>query len=173
MGDPRASLAFVRRFQSKVFGLALAVVGEVALAEDVSQQTFERAWRHAQMFDPRRGTVSGWISTIAHNLAVDVVRLRRPTPVDPEDLLGELAILREGPEPRAMQSERSHHVREALADLPSGQARALVMASFYGMTAAEIGEAERIPIGTAKTRIRTAMIRLRESLDIDLRVDET
>ncbi|HXW39114.1 MAG TPA: sigma factor, partial [Acidimicrobiales bacterium] len=77
-GDAELTVAFVRRFQSKVFGVALAVVGEAATAEDVAQQAFERAWRHGRAFDQRRGSVSTWLSAITRNLAIDTMRLRRP-----------------------------------------------------------------------------------------------
>ena len=85
-GDADLSLAFVRRFQRMVFGVAVTVLGDPTTAEDVAQQTFERAWRHAQVFDTRRGSVRAWLSTIAHNLAVDVLRARTSAPVDPQDL---------------------------------------------------------------------------------------
>ena len=85
-GDPEIAVAFVRRFQRTVYGVAIAVVGDPQLAEDIAQQTFERAWRHAQMYDSRRGSVKTWLTTIAHDLAIDTVRARRSTPVAPEDL---------------------------------------------------------------------------------------
>src|SRR2546428_8593873 len=80
-GDAEVALAFVRRFQRLVFGVALAVLGDIRMAEDVAQQTFERVWRHAQVYDSRRGSVRTWLTTIAHNLAVDAARVRRPLPV--------------------------------------------------------------------------------------------
>src|SRR5580698_10585086 len=85
-GDADLALAFVRRFQRIVFGVAMTVIGDPAAAEDVAQQTFEQAWRHAQVYDSRRGSVRAWLTTIAHNLAVDVLRSRTSTPVDPDDL---------------------------------------------------------------------------------------
>ncbi|WP_220188245.1 RNA polymerase sigma factor [Pseudonocardia pini] len=85
-GDADLSAAFVRRFQHRVFGVALTVLGDVRQAEDVAQQAFERAWRHASVYDPRRGSVGAWLVTITHNLAVDAVRARRTEPVDPVDM---------------------------------------------------------------------------------------
>src|SRR5690349_11384240 len=101
-GDSEVAVAFVRRFQRVVFGVALAVLGDLRMAEDVAQQTFERAWRHAQVYDSRRGSVRTWLTAIAHNLAVDAARVRRPTPVDPSDLVELLGVVTEGPEQRAM-----------------------------------------------------------------------
>jgi RNA polymerase sigma-70 factor (ECF subfamily) len=163
--DHEVTLAFVRRFQSKVYGVAMAVLGDSGQAEDVVQQTFERVWRHAEMYDPLRGTVRTWVTRIAHNLAVDAARARRATPVDPADLTASLAMVYETtPEQYAVAHEGSRALRSALRELPPAQARAVVMAGIYGMTAREVAEFEAIPLGTAKTRIRTAMERLRTTL---------
>jgi len=160
-GDAELSLAFVRRFQRVVFGVAVTVLGDPTTAEDVAQQTFERAWRHAQVYDTRRGSVRAWLSTIAHNLAVDVLRARTSAPVDPQDLPALLTAMTDTPERFAVAHDSAAGLRRALADLPGGQARAVAMAGIYGMTARQIAEAEGIPLGTAKTRIRDGMEKLR------------
>lgn len=85
-GEARATVAFVRRFQARVYGLAVSVVGDPGLAEEVAQDAFVRAWRHAARYDPRRGRVASWLLTITRNLAVDALRLRRDQPVDPARL---------------------------------------------------------------------------------------
>src|ERR1700674_3833079 len=82
-GDPDASVAFVRRHQRRVFGLALSIVSDASLAEDVAQEAFTRAWRHATTYDTRRGSVPAWLLTITRNLAIDAIRLRRARPIDP------------------------------------------------------------------------------------------
>ncbi|MFJ9026317.1 RNA polymerase sigma factor [Streptomyces sp. NPDC102259] len=163
-GDPEVALAFVRRFQRMVFGIAIAVVGDLQLAEDIAQQTFERAWRHAQVYDTRRGSVKTWLGAITHNLAIDAVRARKATPVSPEDLDALLGIVTRTPEEWALADEAASRVRAAVADLPLQQARAVVMAGIYGMTARQVSEFEGIPLGTAKTRIRSAMGNLRTVL---------
>ncbi|WKX69315.1 RNA polymerase sigma factor [Streptomyces sp. XD-27] len=163
-GDPEIAVAFVRRFQRMVFGIAIAVVGDPQIAEDIAQQTFERAWRHAQVYDSRRGSVQTWLMTIAHNLAIDAVRARKPAPIAPEDLDALLGVVTDTPEQRVLADESSSRMRAAVATLPREQARALVMAAIYGMTAQQIAEFEQIPLGTAKTRIRTAMGKLRTVL---------
>ncbi|MBP2052275.1 RNA polymerase sigma-70 factor (ECF subfamily) [Streptomyces griseochromogenes] len=163
-GDPEVAVTFVRRFQHKVFGVAMAVTGDPQLAEDIAQQTFERAWRHAQIYDSRRGSVTTWLTTIAHNLAIDAVRARRTEPMAPENLDGLLGVVTETPEQWALADEASSQLRGALARLPREQARALVMAGIYGMTAQQIADWEHVPLGTAKTRIRTAMAKLRTTL---------
>jgi RNA polymerase sigma factor (sigma-70 family) len=166
-GDPAASVAFVRRFQSRVFGLAHTIVGEAAAAEDVAQRAFEQAWRHAAMFDPRRGSARIWLTTITRNLAVDAVRVRRGVPVDPEQLTTLVARLSDGPETRAVESDRADRLRQALRGLPREQARSVVMASLYGMTCAEVAAVEGIPVGTVKTRIHAGVRKLRAAL-VDL-----
>ncbi|SHI23148.1 RNA polymerase sigma-70 factor, ECF subfamily [Streptomyces sp. 3214.6] len=163
-GAPEIALAFVRRFQRMVFGIAVAVVDDPQLAEDIAQQAFERAWRHAQVYDSRRGSVKTWLATITHNLAIDAVRARKATPVAPEDLDALLGIVTRTPEQSALADETASRIRAAVADLPRQQARAVVMAGIYGMTARQISEFEGIPLGTAKTRIRTAMGKLRTVL---------
>jgi RNA polymerase sigma factor (sigma-70 family) len=163
-GDQQLALAFVRRFQRPVFGVALTVVGDSDLAEDIAQQAFERAWRHAGTYDPRRGSVRSWLTRIVHNLAVDAVRVRRPAPVDPQDLSPLLAAMTENPERRALAGETSTELRSALATLPSEQARAVVLAAVHGLTAREVAEVEGIPAGTAKSRIRAAVTKLHAAL---------
>jgi len=164
-GGPEVGLAFVRRFQRHVFGVALAVVGDAGLAEDVAQQTFERAWRRASSFDASRGSVRTWLTTIAHNLAIDMVRSRKPTPIDPTDLIRLLGTSQDEPEPRALRGESAAELRAAIGSLPVEQGRAVVMAGVYGMTAQEVADADGVPLGTAKTRIRSAMTKLRLALD--------
>lgn len=163
-GDPELAAVFVRRFQRRVFGVAMAVTGDEQLAEDVAQSTFERAWRHAQIYDSRRGSVATWLTTIAHNLAVDAVRARRSRPMAPEDVDAVIGVVTETPEQWALADEASAELRAAVSRLPREQARALVMAGIYGMTAQQIAETEEIPLGTAKTRIRSAMAKLRTTL---------
>ena len=118
--DANLSLAFVRRFQRIVFGVALTVIGDPATAEDVAQQTFERAWRHAQVYDSRRGSVRAWVTTIAHNLAVDVVRARTSAPVDPQELPALLTAMTDTPERLAVAHDSAAGLRRALRALPAG-----------------------------------------------------
>jgi RNA polymerase sigma factor (sigma-70 family) len=160
-GDPELALAFVRRFQGLVFGVALTVLSDPATAEDVAQQAFEQAWRHAQVYDSRRGSVRAWLTTITHNLAVDVVRARSSAPVDPAELPAMLTAMTDTPERMAVARDSAAGLRRALAQLPLPQARAVAMSGIYGMTARQVAELERIPLGTAKTRIRDGMLKLR------------
>jgi RNA polymerase sigma-70 factor (ECF subfamily) len=164
-GDEDAASAFVRRFQRRVYGLARTIVADERAAEDVAQEAFVRAWRHADTFDHRRGSVVGWLLTITRNLAIDAVRVRRPVTVDPTELVRlDQPTGERGPHELAQLGADTERLRAALAQLPEDQCRAIVLAGLLGYTAREVGEAEDIPLGTAKTRIRTALIRLRATL---------
>ena len=164
-GDDASAVTFVRCYQRRVFGLAVSMIGDRGVAEDVAQEALIRAWRHAAVFDARRGSVTNWVLTITRNLAIDALRMRRAVPTDPDDFVG-LGLLssERSPEDRAVSADSFPGVRVALAALPAEQRRALVLAAVYGRTAAEIGEAESIPLGTAKTRIRAGMAKLRVAL---------
>jgi RNA polymerase sigma-70 factor (ECF subfamily) len=164
-GDSEAATAFVARFQRRVYGLAFTMMGDSRAAEDVAQEAFVRAWRHAGAFDARRGSVVSWLLTITRNLAIDAMRIRRPVAVDPESIFDLPIVAAEpGPEQRAALSEDSSRLHAALAQLPEEQRRAIVLAGLLGHSAREVGELEGIPLGTAKTRIRTALLRLRSAL---------
>ncbi|MEY2471943.1 MAG: hypothetical protein QOK28_1272 [Actinomycetota bacterium] len=164
-GDRDAAIAFVRRFQRRVFGLAFAVTNDATLADDVSQEAFVRAWKAAAVFDTRRASVSTWLLTITRNAAIDAVRMRRVTPADPDVLANILPASSIGlVDIPAIEASETELVRAAVAALPEPQRRAILLAVVGGRTAAEVAEAESIPLGTAKTRIRQAMIRLRDQL---------
>ncbi|MFI8535170.1 RNA polymerase sigma factor [Streptomyces aquilus] len=171
LGDEQAATAFVRRFQNAVYGLALSVTREPGLAEDVSQEVFVRAWRAAGSYDPRRASALTWLLTITRNAAIDAVRARRPTPVLAETLerlidvtLRADAEEADGTERLALVALESERALARLRSLPQEQARAVALAVIGGCTAAEVGRHEDIPLGTAKTRIRTGLRRLREAL---------
>jgi RNA polymerase sigma-70 factor (ECF subfamily) len=163
-GDPDAALAFVRRFERTVFGVALTTLRDVGLAEDVAQQAFEQAWRHASAYDPRRGTVRGWLVAIVHNLAVDTARVRRPTPVAPLELSRLITTISLSPEHNLLAGETTAELAAALRELPPEQARAAVMAAAYGYTAREISHVEGISLGSAKSRIRLALAKLHAAI---------
>jgi RNA polymerase sigma-70 factor (ECF subfamily) len=166
-GQADVAAAFVRRFQARVFGLVITIVRDPGLAEDVAQEAFVRAWRHADSYDPRRGRVATWLLTIARNVAIDATRVRRMEPLDPDVVATKLqqAGIAGGPADQGFPPDERERVRQAIADLPREQRRALFLAAYAGRTAQEISEIEGIPLGTAKTRIRTALIKLREQLE--------
>jgi RNA polymerase sigma factor (sigma-70 family) len=162
--SPDVVMAFVRRFQAQVFRVAFAVVGDRGLAEDVAQQTLERAWRRAATFDPDRGTVRAWLLSIARNLAIDTVRIQTPVSCDPGDLVRLCGSDVDDPEQEAIRAEAHSRLWAAVRRLPPAQARAVVMTGFYGMSDHEVAVVDDIALGTAKSRIRAAKIKLRDDL---------
>lgn len=163
-GDEEITVAFVRRFQRRVYGVALSVLGDPSLSEDVAQEVFERAWRQADRYDSARGSVTTWMLAIARNLAIDKARARRAVPIGPDDALLCLLTSTESTEGSAIAGLAAEHLRRALREIPLEQARAVVMAGIAGMSASRIAEQEGIPLGTAKSRIRIAMPKLRAAL---------
>jgi RNA polymerase sigma-70 factor (ECF subfamily) len=167
-GDRDAAAGFVRRFQTRLYGLALTILGDPRTAEDVAQETFVRAWRHASSYDARRGAVSSWLLTIARNLAVDRARLNRATPVDPDVIASQL----ENEPGTAGTFDATHaaerdRLRELLLELPEHQRRTVVLATYFGRTAKEISELDGTPVGTVKTRIRDGLLRLRTRMEVE------
>lgn len=163
VGDEDAAVTFVRRYQRKVFGLALSMVGDPSFAEDIAQEAFLRAWRHAGAFDRRLGSASTWVLAITRNLSVDFLRLHKAACRGPDDevWLGLTSTARP-PEELAELAGTRDRVAKALSALPPEQGRALVLAAVYGYSASEVSRVEGVPLGTAKTRIRRGLIKLRE-----------
>jgi RNA polymerase sigma-70 factor (ECF subfamily) len=166
VGEQAAAVAFVRRYQRRVFGLAYSMTSDAGVAEEVAQEALIRVWRHAPVFDPRRGTVTSWVLTITRNLTIDALRMRRAVPTDPDDFAASAIMsLEHNPEDSVRRNDVRQTVRDALSLLPIEQRRAVVLASVYGRTALEISQQEGIPLGTAKTRIRTGLLRLRAAVE--------
>ncbi len=176
--DPDAAAVFVRRHQARVYGLALFVVGIPAVAEEVAQETFVRAWRHADGFDPRRGRATTWLLAIARHAAIDVLRMRRDVPVDPVVMADRIAAHSTDatvadPDRLADQVATGTTVDAALAHVPREQATAVVLAAVFGLSGAEVARRTGVPLGTAKTRIRLGLRHLRDELASSREVDRS
>jgi RNA polymerase sigma-70 factor (ECF subfamily) len=160
-GNDDAVRVLYARFGRTVYALGLRLLGSREAAEELTQDVFLTAWRKAARFDPARGRLSTWLMTIAHNLAVD--RLRRDTGISRPTLV----LVDEVPEGDAVDEEHLLLERDramrALACLSDSERRLLARAYFRGLTAREIAEADRIPLGTVKTRLRTALIKVRKA----------
>lgn len=168
-GDEASIVAFVRRYQRRVFGLAVGILADRGAAEDVAQEALFRAWRHAPVFDSRRGSVENWVLTITRNLSIDALRKRRSIPTDPDELVAlarasTSATMEEAVDSRSMSTS----ILRALESIPSDQRRAVVLSSLYGRTALEIADIESIPLGTSKTRIRAGLTKLRSILESEV-----
>lgn len=164
-GDDAAVRALYARFGRPVFTMGLRLLGTREAAEELTQDVFTMAWRKAARFDPSRGRLSTWLMTIAHNLAVD--RLRRETGVTRPILVlvDEVPDVPGVHDEEALVMERDAAVR-ALSTLSEAERRLLARAYFRGMTAREIAENDGIPLGTVKTRLRAALIKIRKANEL-------
>ena len=164
-GDDEASTVFVRRFQRRVFGLALAITTEPTIAEDVAQQAFARAWQHGASYDARRGSVLTWLLAITRNVAIDTMRVRRPQPLDPSILIDLVAGNAAGdPSDAAVAQDQLGQLRDALETLPVEQRRAVLLATISSRTSAEIADIEGVPVPTAKHRVQSGLRKLRRAV---------
>ena len=158
-GDEDAIRVLYARFGRSVYTLGLRLLGSNEGAEELTQDVFLAAWRKGNRFDASRGRLSTWLMAIAHNMAVDRLRHDRGAARPPLVLMDEVPE-RSGVDEEAALLERDRAQR-ALAGLAPAERRLLGQAYFQGWTAREISEAEGIPLGTVKTRLRTALIKLR------------
>jgi RNA polymerase sigma-70 factor, ECF subfamily len=160
-GDDDAVRALYARFGKPVYSLGLRLLGTREAAEELTQDVFVTAWRKAARFDPLRGRLSTWLMTIAHNMAID--RLRRESGMSRPTLV----LVDEVPDAPGIDEEMVVVERDAamraLAALTDAERRLLTRAYFRGNTAREISEADGVPLGTVKTRLRTALIKVRKA----------
>jgi len=176
-GDSRALDALYDRYARVVYGVALRILGEAELAEDVVQETFWRVWRRARTFQAGRGKVAAWIFGIAHNLSVDELRRQRsrPSPVYDTDAT---PVLRDRVDSSmdvvadALEQERGRLINTALQNISPDQREAIELAYFGGLSQSEIAERLQSPIGTIKTRIRLGLRKLRDLLAQDLQAED-
>jgi RNA polymerase sigma-70 factor, ECF subfamily len=151
----------------RVFGLAVRVVRDPAQAEEVTQESFLEIWRTAGRYDADRGSPLGWLLTITHRKAVDRVRsaeasTRRDTTYHQENQ----PVDHDSTAEAAQASLEAHRVRGALATLTEVQREAVGLAYFGGYTHTEVATMLDLPVGTAKTRIRDGLIRLRDAMGV-------
>ena len=165
-GDHGAFEELHRRYARPVLGIALRRMGDRGRAEDATQDTFASLWRSAGRFDPTRGKATSWLFTVARNAIVDGLR-RRPEPTvdDPPE------IPEPGPGPdEAAESEWvSWRVHRALETLPDQERTLVELAYWSGLSQSEIADHVGIPLGTVKTRTRSALRRLADELGDELR----
>jgi RNA polymerase sigma-70 factor (ECF subfamily) len=166
--DPGAAGELYARFAPRVFGLGMVMLGNAAQAEDLVQDTFVKLWRTAGSYEPSRGSLDTWVLLIARSLAIDTIRRRvlEARVLTAQDHGGEVSS-EPSPEAMAETHDMADRARQAMSSLSPGQRAALELAYFGGKTSAEVAELEGIPIGTAKTRIRTALVKLREALEVE------
>ena len=165
-GDSSAVAELYDRHGRALYSLALRMLSDAADAEDVVQDVFTQAWRQAGRYDPARAPVIGWLLVITRARALDRLRARRsriaPAPlevvtIDPVDP-------GPGQELQAIGNEEAARLRQALEALPEGQREAIELAYYRGLSQSDIAEKLQQPLGTVKTRMRTALLKLREAL---------
>lgn len=161
-GDPDVARVFVRRFQDRVYGLALAITRDRQAAQEVAQDAFLRAWRYGASYDPRRGSATAWLLRITRNAALDYARTsqRRLDHVvaDADSVIDDMAGDADVSSPIGDLAA----IADGLRTLPTEQRETLMAAAYYGLTAREISDAWDIPLGTVKTRLRLALAKLRD-----------
>ena len=168
-GDLDALDTLYARYARPVFSLAVRVLGDEAEAEEVTQDVFERAWRHAPSFDQSRGRFATWLLSMTHHVAIDAVRKRQRRPQLVGGEPGALALqLAADPGADVATTSVEHvqgaQIRRALRALPDPQRQAIELAYFGGLSHLEIAAALGDPLGTVKARIRRGMDRLRAVL---------
>lgn len=162
--DREAFELLYHRYVRSVFGVALKRLRDRQRAEDAVQETFASIWRSAASYRPERGPAAPWLYAIARNAIVDRFRSQADTGGEvPEIVSGEA-----GPAERAESSFVSWRVHRALEHLPQREREVVELAYWSGLSQSEVAEYLHIPLGTVKTRTRSALARLAEILEDDL-----
>jgi len=159
-GDEDALAALHDRYSQVVYSVALRVLGETTQAEDILQEIFLQLWRNPQTFDSNRGSLGAWLAVITRHRAIDQLRRRRPES-DIEDVVVAVDTRLEQTTDRNMAIAK---IRAVVERLPAEQRKPLEMAFFEGLTHSEIASKTGEPLGTIKTRIRSALLTLRKAL---------
>jgi RNA polymerase sigma-70 factor (ECF subfamily) len=158
-GDEQAMASLFDRYSRVVYSVALRVLRDPASAEDVLQEVFMQIWRNPDGFVATRGSLGGWLAVVARNRSIDALRRKRPTEqVDDMALASNYNLADEAERNSLMVKARS-----VIRLLPIEQRKTLEMAFFDGLTHSEIAEMTGDPLGTVKTRIRSALTSLRKA----------
>ncbi len=158
-GDDRAMASLFDRYSKVVYSVALRVLRDPSTAEDILQEVFMQIWRNPESFVATRGSLGGWLAVVARNRAIDTLRRKKPMDqVDDMSLASNYNLANEAERNSLMEKARS-----VIYKLPTEQRKTLEMAFFDGLTHSEIAEMTGDPLGTVKTRIRSALTTLRKA----------
>jgi RNA polymerase sigma-70 factor (ECF subfamily) len=158
-GNAQAMTSLYDRYSRIVYSVALRVLGDPASAEDVLQEVFMQIWRTPDSFTAARGSLGGWLAIVSRNRSIDILRRKRPSvDVDDVPLASSFNLADE-----AERNSLMERARGAIQHLPTEQRKTLEMAFFDGLTHSEIAEITGDPLGTVKTRIRSALLTLRKA----------
>jgi RNA polymerase sigma-70 factor, ECF subfamily len=160
-GDRSAFELLYRRYARPVFALALRRLGDRGRAEDAVQETFASVWRSARSYRRERGPGAPWLYAVARNAIVDRRRARAEPPTE----VPEMAAAEPEPSEAAEASWTAWRIHRALGELPENERVVLELAYWSGLSQSEIAEFLQIPLGTVKTRTRTALSRLADLLE--------
>lgn len=158
--------ALVEEHGAMAYAVALRVVGDPSIAEEVVQESFLSAWRQATTYDSGRGSVRTWLLTVVRNRAIDRIRSERSRPTSGAGDLDAMTWLRADTDVWADVAAGLDRdtVRTSLLRLPAEQRRTLELAYFDGLTHVEIAEQMSVPLGTVKGRMRMGLQKLRSDL---------
>jgi RNA polymerase sigma-70 factor (ECF subfamily) len=162
--DREAFEQLYHRYVRSVFGLALRRLRDRQRAEDAVQETFSAVWRSAGSYKPERGPAAPWLYAVARNAIVDRMRAKSEPPAE----LPETASAEPGPAERAESAYVSWRVHRALEELPTREREVLELAYWSGLSQSEVANFLAIPLGTVKTRTRSALTRLAGLLEGEL-----
>ncbi|MFL4477524.1 ECF RNA polymerase sigma factor SigK [Paeniglutamicibacter sp. ORCA_105] len=166
-GNESAFEELYDRLSPQVFGLVRRILKDQAQSEEVTQEVFVEAWQQASRYDSARGKAITWLLTLAHRRAVDRVRASQASKDrDLRQGIKEFQASYDDVEETAIQHDESRRVIQALERLSETQRDAIQLAYFGGYTHIEVAELLRIPVGTAKTRIRDGMNKLRDLMGV-------
>lgn len=169
-GDHEALATLYDRYAGAVFALAMRIVGDREVAEEVTQESFLRVWRYASSYDPGRGRVGTWLLGMTHHLSIDQIRRRRvraqavPLDDDGAAVAWQLSDPTVDIEREVWGAERRRLLRSALSYLPAAQREVIEHTYYRGLTQLEIAAHAGIPLGTVKTRLRLGLAKMREIL---------
>lgn len=166
--DESAVEELYTRYSGPLYSLAYQVTGADRFAQDVVQEVFIAVWKDAGRFDPARGALGPWLFSLARHKAIDLVRREANVRKRTADVDLEFEMSPDDVDQEAWLRIRRDRVRAAIESLPEAQRTALELAFFAGLTHVEVSERLGIPLGTAKTRIRTALLKLRDLLGSSL-----